>query len=149
MTMNKRQYDIMYSLQRYLKDITTMRVDLVFDGYIMHKDRPLITIEQMQNNLEYITKLRESVSTDYRFQVGLHASNPVEKMKLQEVMIEALIFGDVPYFRTSVSIEDSAGIMSVKVMAVVPMPSDDIAQESGRHTVYFDVEIDDIKRRCI
>ena len=146
--MGLRQYDLQYALMRFLGEKTGMPVDLVYDGYKLKESRPLITIEQMQNNFESISKLREGVQVIYRFQIGLHASNAVEKVKAQETIGYALTFDDVPYFNTNKSIDDPVGFFVVKLNAVVPMPAEDIANRSSYHRVYFAVEISAIKRRC-
>lgn len=148
MTLNKRQYDLMYSLRSFLIGETGIPCDIVYDGYKKRKDKPYTTVEQMQNNNEYNTKLREAVETTYRFQIGLHASKLSEKSKLQEDITRVLLFDKVPYFNTELSLVENVGRFSVNVMAVVPMPSDDLSDVSGHHTVYFDVEINDTKRRC-
>lgn len=147
--MEIKQYDLQYALQRYLREKTGMPADIVYDGYKLNESRPLITIEQMQNNLESISKLREGIQVIYRFQVGLHASNAVEKVKTQETISYALTFGDVPYFNTAQSIDDPVGFFVAKLNAVVPMPAEDITKRSSYHRVYFDVEVSAIKRRCI
>lgn len=146
--MEIKQYDLQYAMQRFLGAKTSMPVDIVYDGYKLKESRPLITIEQMQNNVEVISKLREGVQVIYRFQIGLFASNPVEKVKAQETISHALTFHDVPYFNTTKSITDPVGYIEVKLNAVTPMPADELANRSSYHRVYFDVEINAIKRRC-
>lgn len=145
--MTYKQYDLTASLQRFLNDKSGIRVDLVYDGYSFPNNRPLITIEQMQNNLEYNVKGREAVEVIYRWQIGLHASNAVERMKEQERINDLLTFSNIPYFDFEKSADNPAGFFSVEVNAITPMPSDDITNHSIRHTVYFDVELLTIKRR--
>lgn len=145
--MTYKQYDLTASLQRFLNDRSGIRVDLVYDGYSFPNNRPLITIEQMQNNLEYNVKGREAVEVIYRWQIGLHASNAVERMKEQERINDLLTFSNIPYFDFEKSADNPVGFFSVEVNAITPMPSDDITNHSTRHTVYFDVELLTIKRR--
>lgn len=146
--MEIRQYDLSYSLQKFLGSKTGLPVDIVYDGYKMRAEKPFITIEQMQNNHEILSKMREAVRTIYRFQIGLHASNAVEKMKTQEDISYALTFSDIPYFNTTKSIDVVVGLFDVRLNAVVPMPADDLTKQSNYHRVYFDVEVNSIKRRC-
>ena len=145
--MTYKQYDLTASLQRFLINETGIQTDLVFDGYEYSPTRPLITIEQMQNNLEYNVKGREAVEVIYRWQIGLHASNAVERMKEQERINDLLTFSNIPYFDFEKSADNPAGFFSVEVNAITPMPSDDITNHSTRHTVYFDIELLSIKRR--
>lgn len=142
------QWNLTVSLQQFLRDKTGMQTDIVYDGYEYSSVRPLITIEQMQNNYEYNVKGREAVETIYRWQVGLHASNVIERGKRQEEISNTLIFNDIPYFDYEKSADEPVGFFDVEINAITPMPADDIAKHSVRHTVYFDVELNTYKRGC-
>lgn len=137
------------SLQRFLRERTGIRTDLIYDGYTFFNERPLVTIEQMQGNNEYNVKRREVVEVTYRWQIGLHAENFNQKMRLQDEINELMMFSKIPYYDFNKSADNPAGFFRVEVSAVTPMPSDDITKESRRHTVYFDTEITTIKRRYI
>ena len=142
------QWNLTVSLQQFLRDKTDIQTDIVYDGYEYSSIRPLITIEQMQNNYEYNVKGREAVETIYRWQIGLHASNVIERGKRQEDISDILIFNDIPYFDYNKSADEPVGFFDVQINAVTPMPADDIAKHNVRHTVYFDVELNTYKRRC-
>ena len=143
-----KQWNLTVSLQQFLRDKTGIQTDIVYDGYEYSSVRPLITIEQMQNNYEYNVKGREAVETIYRWQVGLHASNVIERGKRQEDISDILIFNDIPYFDYDKPNDEPVGFFDVEINAVTPMPADDIAKHSVRHTVYFDVELNTYKRGC-
>lgn len=143
-----KQWNLTVSLQQFLRDRTGIQTDIVYDGYEYSSVRPLITIEQMQNNYEYNVKGREAVETIYRWQIGLHASNVIERGKRQEDISDILIFNDIPYFDYDKSADEPAGFFDVEINAITPMPADDITKHSVRHTVYFDVELNAYKRRC-
>lgn len=142
------QWNLTVSLQQFLRDKTGIQTDIVYDGYEYGSVRPLITIEQMQNNYEYNVKGRRAVETIYRWQIGLHASNVLERGKRQEEISNTLIFNDIPYFDYDKSADEPVGFFDVEINAVTPMPADDIAKHSVRHTVYFDVELNTYKRGC-
>src|SRR5690625_4561644 len=95
-----RQYDLENSLVLFLERELKIRTDLVYDGYEFPEDRPFITIETMQNNIEILTKRREAVQRIYRYQVGLHADNPVNLRHTQEDISDLLTFKKIPYFST-------------------------------------------------
>src|SRR5690625_7443692 len=82
--INIEQYGFLVSLKRYFEDKYDIPCDIIYDGYKWRDEKPFMTIEQMQNNYEYNVKRREAVEVVYRVQVGLHASNGVERMRLQE-----------------------------------------------------------------
>jgi len=145
--LNKRIYDLTTSIKLFL-DGEGYKTDIVYDGYEYPKERPLITIEQMPSNLEYIVKGREAVEVINRWQIGLHASNQVERMKHQELITELLTFKKIPYYEIDKSISEAIGFFNVEITGVTPMPSDDLAKHSVRYTVYFDVELLTVKRSC-
>lgn len=147
MTKRKRQHGLQYSVIEHLKDETGLRVDWVYDGYKKPKDEIYVTVEQMQNNYEYIVKLREAVQSIHRLQVGLHAQSNGERSKLQDDIERIFMFDKFTYYDTEKSPAIACGSFLVEMKSVTPMPSGDITDKSGYHTVYFDIEIDIINRR--
>lgn len=145
---NFSQYDLTASLQRFLRENTGFRTDLIEDGYEYPSERPLITIEQMIGEFEYRIKSREAVDATYRWQVGLHAGYYSERLKEQERISNLFLFKKIPYFNFTKSTEEPVGFFDVKISAIMPMLSDDIAKQSRRHAVYFDVELNTYKRSC-
>ena len=143
-----RQYDLENSLVLFLERELKIRTDLVYDGYEFPEDRPFITIEPMQNNIEILTKRREAVQRIYRYQIGLHADNPVSLRHLQEDISDLLTFRKIPYYNTQESVDDPIGYYLCDLTAVVPMPADELSRKSEYHRVYFDIEIENIKRGC-
>src|SRR5690625_3865372 len=103
-----------------------------------------MTIEQMQNNYEYKVKRREASEVIYQATVGLHASNSVERMRLEERINNGLLFDEIEYR----SGEETSGFFVVEITGIVRMPSDDITNRGRRHTVYFDIELNTYKRSC-
>ena len=142
-----KQHGLHYSVIEHLRLETGLRVDWVYDGYVKPKGETFITVEQMQNNYEYIVKLRESVQAINRFQVGLHAMSSGERARIQEDIKRIFLFDKFTYYDTDKSPALACGSFIVDLMAEVPMPSDDITDHSGFHVVYFDIEISNINRR--
>jgi len=142
--INIEHYGFLVSLKRYFEDKYDIPCDILYDGYKWRDEKPFMTIEQMQNNYEYNVKRREAVEVVYRAQVGLHASNGVERMRLQERINNGLSFDEIEYR----SGEETSGFFDVEITGIVPMPSDDITDRGRRHTVYFDIELNTYKRSC-
>src|SRR5690625_1011424 len=95
--INIEQYGFLVSLKRYFEDKHGLPCDIIYDGYKWRDEKPFMTIEQMQNNYEYNVKRREAVEVVYRVQVGLHASNGVERMKLQERINKGMLVVETEY----------------------------------------------------
>lgn len=136
------QYNLEYSLQKFLGESTGIKTDLVYDGYRFPKEKPFITIEQMSNNYIDLVKQREVFNVIYRFQIGLRASNGVEKVKLQEELTDLFLFSQIPYYKTDQSASEEVGYFVCDLSNVVPIFNDDISSDSDYHVVYFDVEIE-------
>lgn len=141
------QYDLQNSLRFFFIRELSLACDIIYDGYKLPEMRPLVTIEPMQNNYASLSKQREAIQSIYRFQIGLRANNAVELVQLQERITNAFLFEKIPYFNTQVSVDEPVGFFVVDLTAVVPMPAEDINKHSERHKVYFDIEIENIKRR--
>lgn len=146
--MNLTQYGLDRSIILGLRERMGdgFRVDLVFDGYKIPSDRPLITIENMQSNYEQVSKLREGINATYRYQIGLHDVNSVELSKNKENIANLFNFHRFKYFEDSP--ENIMGFFYCVLTAVVPLPASDVSKHSEYNRVYFDVEIENIKRSC-
>lgn len=142
-----KQHALHYSVIQHLANKTGLRAEWVYDGYVKPKGETFITVEQMQNNYEYIVKQRESVQAIHRFQVGLHALSSGDRSRLQDDIRRIFIFDRFTYYDTEQSPALADGFFCVGLTSEVPMPSGDITDHSGFHTIYFDVEINAINRR--
>src|SRR5690625_2005366 len=140
--INIEQYELLEILKRYFEDKYDIPYDINYDSYKWRDEKPFMTIEQMQNNYEYSVKRREAVEVVYRAQVGLHASNGVERMRLQERINNGLLFDGIEYGSDG----ETSGFFDVEITGIIPMPSDDITDRGRRHTVYFDIELNTYKR---
>jgi len=58
---------------------------------------------------------------------------------------DLLTFNKIPLIKADGS-DSPIGFFDVEVTAVIPMPADDLARESEKHRVHFDLEIERIKR---
>ena len=145
--MEIRLYDAIYSLQRFFHDELGLRADWVYDGYGMPLDKPFITIETLTDERIILSKQREAVQVIDHLQIGYHATCIVDRTKQSEKIARLLTFKKIPYFDTDKSVDEPVGFFVVDLTVVVPMPAEDINKHSERHKVYFDVEIENIKRR--
>src|SRR5690625_4618515 len=142
------QHGLNRAIIRHLREkFPEIRVNLKFDGYKIPAERPLIIIEGMQNNIESISKQREAMQTIYRYQIELHDVNSVQLSINQERLQDVFNFEKFKFYETLESTSDATGYIICVFTAVVPMPNDDVTKGSDNHRVYFDIEIEDIKRR--
>src|SRR5690625_7576106 len=79
-----RQYDLENSLMFLFERELGIRTDLIYDGYEFPDERPLITIEPMQNNIDVLTKQREAVQRIYRYQIEIGRASCRERVENEE-----------------------------------------------------------------
>jgi len=132
-----------------LNDKTGIKTELIYDGYDFPENRPLITVEPIQDDFIILSKQRESVEVTRHYQIGLHEVNNVQLTINSERLKDVFLFEEFTYYNTLKNPAEIAGTFLCNLTAVVPMPSDDISQKSEYYRVYFDVEITNIKRRGI
>lgn len=135
------QLDLQHSLRTHLAEKTGLNVVWVYDGVVLPTAKPFITIEQMQNNNEVLSKHREAIRTTYRFQVGLFANSASERARKQDELRRILLRDTIELISTE-QVGQSLGFFNATVTAEVPIPADDISDKTKYHRVYFDVEID-------
>jgi hypothetical protein len=133
------QLNIQHSLRTHIAYKTGINTVWVYDGVKLPTTKPFITIEQMQNNLTVNSKLRESIEEIYRFQIGLFAESASDRALKQEELKRILLFDEIELLDTMSGA--TLGFFRCDLTAVVPMPADDISDETNKHRVYFDVEV--------
>lgn len=136
------QHGLNRAIVQHLREQTDIRVDLLYDGYERREEKPLITVETMQNNNEILAKGREAIQTIYRYQIGLTDVNSVDLSINQEKLQRIFNFDKFIFYDTIKSPAEASGFFMCNLTAVVPMPAGDISNKSEYHRVYFDIEID-------
>lgn len=146
--MEIKLYDAIYSLQRFFDAELGLRADWIFDGYQYPEEKPFITIETLTDERTVLSKGREAVQVIEHLQLGYHASNIVDRTKTADKIADLLTFKRVPYYNTEKSVDEPVGSFLCELTGVVPMMADEKNRQSEYHRVYFDVEIENIKRGC-
>lgn len=132
------QFDLTHSLRAYLEVSTGIKSVWIFDGVKLPVERPLITVEQMQNNNELISK-QGSFGTTFRWQVGLTATSIRERSILQDTIRERLMKNIELISATS---GDKLGFFNVFITAETPISPEDISDKTSYHRIYFDVIVE-------
>jgi hypothetical protein len=136
------QYNLQHSLITHIEVKTGIKTIWHYDGVKLPKTKPFITVEQMQNNTTILSKRREAVRTIYRFQIGLFASSASDRAIKQDELKRVLLFDEIELLDANTPGRYSLGFFNVDLTAEVPLPAEDVSDETKKHRVYFDVEID-------
>src|SRR5690625_6360088 len=139
-------YDILYSLQKFLKEQTDVRTDIIYDGDKDQKVKPVTTIETYMDERIYRVKRREAVQSIEHIQLSYHAEHFEDRTRMADEISDLLTFNKIPLTKADGS-DSPIGFFGVEVTAVIPIPAEDLARESEKHRVHFDLEIERIKRR--
>lgn len=119
----------------------------MYDGIALTgRTKPYVTVEQMQENMDVLAKERAYYEVIYRFQIGLRTNSISERSRLTEEVRKALMQPNIQLFKTDGPAPVSAGFFYCDITAVVPMPVDEMANDTDKHRVYFDVEVPAIYR---
>lgn len=141
------QYELQYSIKRYLETAIGVPVVWIYDGVTLPTIKPFITVEQMQSNNEIKSKMRESIETIFRFQVGLYMASSTAKSRMQTQVTDAINFEQITLYQTSTSPITAVGFFDAFVTNAVPIPWAAPDEESKKHLVFLDVEITQIYGR--
>jgi len=139
-------YDILYSLQKFLTEQTGVKTDIVYDGYTYPKEKPFMTLETLMDERIYRIKRREAVQAIEHIQLSYHAEHFADRTRMVDELSDLLTFNKIPLIKADGS-GIPTGFFDVEITAVTPMPAEDLARESEKHRVHFDLEIERIKRR--
>jgi hypothetical protein len=134
------QLNLQHSLRTHISAKTGINAVWVYDGVKLPTTKPFITIEQMQNNTTVISKQREAVRTIYRFQIGLFASSATDRARKQDELKRVLLFDKIELIDAATP-GNLLGFFNADITAEVPMPAEDVSDETNKHRVYFDVEV--------
>ncbi|MDQ0270723.1 hypothetical protein [Cytobacillus purgationiresistens] len=117
---------------------TGIKTVWLYDGVTLPTVRPLLIVEQMQNNNALISKQRR-VETTYRYQIGLYAATIRERSLLQDEVKKAL--REKIELISATTPGEKLGYFYALVTGETPITPDDSSDKSKYHRVYFDVEV--------
>lgn len=141
------QHEIHYSLKRHLETAIGVPVVWIYDGVVLPTVKPFITIEQLQNNNAILSKMRESIQTIYRFQIGVYTNSSTERAKMQSQVKDAINFETITLYQTTTSPATAVGFFDAFVTSEVAMPAESTDAKTQFHKVYLDVEVTQIYGR--
>src|SRR5690625_2371571 len=139
-------YDILYSLQKFLKEQTDVRQDSIYDGNKYPKVMPFMTIETLMDERIYRVKRREAVQSIEHIQLSYHAEHFADRTRMADEISDLLTFNKIPLIKADGS-DSPIGFFGVEVTAVIPIPAEDLARGSEKHREHCDLGIERIKMR--
>lgn len=141
---------IAYSLEMFIEEKLGIPAHIKFDGFKMPTEKPFALIERRQNNNQQLAKQRESIQTIFRLQLGIFAETEFQLSEYQESLRDLFLFSEIPLYGTDGILSDSVFLFEPDFNEV-PMPADDLSNQTNNHRMYFDLEVHHVfnKRRNI
>lgn len=135
------QLDVQHSLIEYVESKLNIPTLWHYDGVQLADagGKPFITVKQMVNSTEILSKGREAVQTTFAFEVGLYTESARERAKLQDELHRLFIFDKIPLLNAETG--EQRGVLTVDAPFITPIDADELNVKTNYHRVYFDVEI--------
>src|SRR5690625_1747145 len=105
-----------------------------------------MTLDSLMDERIYRVKKREAVQSIEHIQLSYHAEHFADRTRMADEISDLLTFNKIPLIKAEGS-DSPIGFFDVEVTAVTSMTADELARESEKHRVHFDLEIERIKRR--
>lgn len=133
-TLSIRQF-----LASYMPEVT--EVVLMRDGVTLSgKTKPFLTVQYLGNEDELLAAGRTSYEETSRFQIGVHATDIAQLLKL-ETKVKTLLRrpdGIVRYTDEAIATEER---FHVDVGAFTPITNEDSSSTTANHRGYFDASV--------
>ncbi|MGG1594907.1 hypothetical protein [Terribacillus saccharophilus] len=139
------QNEISYAITRYIQEATGMKTVQIFDGIKLPTEKPFVTVEQLVNASTILTKRRESISKVYRYQIGLYAKSLSDRSTRQDQLVRIFHFDEFPLYKNPS--QPATGSFFVELTNETPIPADDVANETEKFRMFFDISVTTVLRK--
>lgn len=136
-------YGIVLSVRQFLAlympeatEVVLVRDGITFTG----RAKPFLSVQYLGTEDELLAAGRESYEEILRFQVGVHAADVAQLLRLEEKTKTLLRRPDgiVRYTDEAVATDER---FNVDVGAFTPIKNEDTSNESANHRGYFDISV--------
>jgi hypothetical protein len=135
-----------YSILSHLKTQVTEvanSVTWIYDGVTLTGTaKPFLTVEQLTDINEVNAAGRTSYTETYTWQIGVFARNVSERTRLCDTVRTALRQRNIEFIDTrTVPATATTDTFAIDVGRTVPIPLDDVSDDTNAHRAYIDVEV--------
>jgi hypothetical protein len=135
-------YSLISHLNTQVPELT--EVVWIYDGVsLTNRTKPFGTIESLTDTSEVIAAGRTAYTETYAWTVGVRARNITERERLVATVITALRQRNIEFIDTrTYPPTASTQTFVADVIRSVPMPLEDISNETDKFRAYIDVEVE-------
>lgn len=137
------QLGLAYSLKMFIEEETSIPSLIHFDGMETPKEKPFTIVKQRSTQTRFISKKKETALNTFSYEIGLFDSSYNERTKHQDELRNLFLFKDIPLFNRDGDRVKGA-FFTVELENQTTLDAEDITDETRRHRMYFDIEIEGI-----
>lgn len=135
------QLGIAYSLSKFIEEESGLNSIIHYNGIKLPEELPFVMVRAVLSPHRYISKGRETVATDFNFEISLHDVSLSELTRNQDILRNLFLFEDVLYYsREGKRISDATFTASIRNENHVS--AEDITDKTRRHRVYFEITVE-------
>ncbi|GGF88472.1 hypothetical protein [Paenibacillus abyssi] len=139
------QHSLTYSVIEHIKaqvPNVSNRVYWLYDGVTLtDKVKPFVTVEPTVNSSRSLHFGRLDYEETYVFTIGIRATSASELARLGDIVRTALRQPNITLYDTQSSVPTVLGVFYCSVGGTIPMPAENVSDETSKHRCYMDVEV--------
>lgn len=134
------QLGVAYSIKQGIEPMVgDYKVLVHYDGLSLPKDKSFVHIKPRTNLYRTISKGKETIVTDYNFDISIHATSMYIRSELQTKISDLLTFSEFDLYTDGGEL--TSGTMSADITSEVPLYPEEPSSDTDLNRLYIGVEI--------
>lgn len=142
------QLGIAFSLRKFIEERTGVDSIIHYNGIKLPGNLPFVKVRAVLSPHRYVSKGRETIATDFNFEISLHDKSFSELTKNQDGLRRLLLFEDIPYYRRNGERVPDASF-SAEIRNENHVSAEDITDKTSKHRVYFEITVEGTHHKYI
>lgn len=140
------QMGLNYSFKKLIDDQSDYDAIIYYDGIeLSGKDNPFVLIKPGTNVNRTLSKRKETVAVDYKYDLEIRASSMRERSEMQRDIGNLVLFSDITLYDDDG--EDTGKVFEADITSEVPLYPEELNKDSDKFRLYLETEVTDTKNR--
>lgn len=135
------QLGVAYSLRKHIEGELGIESILHYNGISLPEKLPFVMVRSVLSPHEYLSKARETVKTDFNFEISLYADSSFNLYRYQDSLRRLLLFSDVPYFDGDGNAFERTSF-EVAVRNENHITAAALSDKTSTHRVFFEITVE-------
>lgn len=135
------QLGIAYSLRTFIEEETGINSIMYYNGIDLPDELPFVMVRSVLSPHTYLSKGRETVLTDFNFEISLYDVSLSELKRNQDLLRRIFFFEEFLYFNS-----EGERVKGVKFTTILRndnhVSPEDITDKTRQHRVYFEITVE-------